>query len=129
MIILHVDDDHQDRAIFAEALKEVNPDIKMITAEDGEKALALLKDGILKANLNYMFLDVTIPLMDGVGLIALIRGNQRLSKVSVYVCSTTTNEKAIMQIEKLGATFIQKKSDYKALVRTLENIFKKTHSV
>jgi CheY-like chemotaxis protein len=123
MIVLHVDDDHENREIFSKALKEVNPEIKMITVEDGVKAFKLLKDGLLTANLNYIFLDVTIPLMDGVALLALIKGNQRLSKVPVYVYSNTNSQKEIMQIETLGARFIQKKNDYKALCENIRQHF------
>jgi CheY-like chemotaxis protein len=123
MIVLHVDDDQDDREIMLEALREVYPAIEMHSAENGIKALSLLKEGLLEKDLNFIFLDIKMPLMDGVALLALIRGNQKLSKVPVYIYSTVNNEKELGQIEMLGAKFIQKNSDYKGLVKTLGEIF------
>jgi CheY-like chemotaxis protein len=124
MIVLHVDDDKDDREILFEALKEINPEIELLTAEDGVKAFNLLKDGLLIKNLNYIFLDVIMPVMDGVALLALIKGNQKLSKVPVYVYTNTSNPKEIEHIKNLGAEFIQKKSDCSALVSTLKHVLK-----
>ena len=41
--LLIVDDDPDDRAFFIDAAKEVDERIECITANDGQKALSLLK--------------------------------------------------------------------------------------
>jgi CheY-like chemotaxis protein len=124
MIILHVDDDPDDRAFLSDAIKEIHPAIKCVQAEDAIQGQKILTEGFLQENVSCIFLDINMPLMDGVELLALIKADQRLSKVPVYVYSTTSNQREVDSIHKLGGKFLQKQSDYKLLVTSLNEILK-----
>jgi CheY-like chemotaxis protein len=122
MIILHVDDDPDDRTFLSDAIKEIHPAIKCVQAEDAIQGQKILTEGFLQENVSCIFLDINMPLMDGVELLALIKADQRLSKVPVYVYSTTSNQREVEYIHKLGGKFLQKQSDYKLLVTSLHEI-------
>jgi CheY-like chemotaxis protein len=124
LIILHVDDDDEDREVFLEAVKEIEPDVHYLSAPDGLKGLRLLTDQLKSQNVNYIFLDINMPLMDGIALLALIKANQKHSKIPVYIYSTTSSEKEIEHIKTLGAHFIPKDTDYRSLVKTLKSVLR-----
>jgi CheY-like chemotaxis protein len=125
MIILHVDDDPEDREIFTEALKEVNANIQCLTSEDGLEAHVQLTDALLVQNLEYIFIDINMPLMDGIALLALIKGDRRLNKIPVYIYTTSKDVTDLAKIKKLGGNYIEKHADFKSLVEKLRSIFSK----
>ncbi|HEY0652631.1 MAG TPA: response regulator [Chryseosolibacter sp.] len=122
MIILHVDDDSDDREVLKEALKEINPEIDCIQAKNGIEGFDILTKGILYKKINCVFLDINMPLMDGIALLALIKGDKRLSRIPVHVYSTTSDEREIAYVKKLGGNFIHKTTQYNKLVKSLKGI-------
>jgi CheY-like chemotaxis protein len=124
MIILNVDDDAEDRQILLEALKTIDPVVDFLEAKDGVEAISLLSEGLLHQKLNCMFIDINMPLMDGIVLLALIKGDQRLSKIPVYIYSTSDNEIEIAKVRSLGAAYIRKQSNFRNLTQTLSSILK-----
>lgn len=122
MIILHVDDDSDDRELLKEALRRINPDIDCVEAKDGIEGYDILSRGILQKNIHCIFLDINMPLMDGIALLALIKGNNKLSRIPVYVYSTTNNEREISYVKKLGGKFIHKSTQFQELVNSLKAI-------
>ena len=63
MVVLNVDDDHEDREFFCDALREIDPSVVCLIAASGMEALALLQDR--DALPDYIFLDINMPMMDG----------------------------------------------------------------
>lgn len=124
MIILHVDDDEEDREIFRRALQEVSPRIECLDAADGLEAFQLLSDAVTLSNLNCMFLDINMPLMDGITLLQRIKKDERLSKIPVYMYSASHNPKELDKIKAFHVEIIAKQSDFKKLARILEPIVK-----
>jgi CheY-like chemotaxis protein len=121
MIILCVDDDPEDREIFFEAVKESHPDVTLITADDGEAAYALLTNP-MTGTPDYIFLDINMPLMDGIKCLTLIKSNKMLKDIPVVVYSTTSNKAEIAKVESLGASFLLKESDYQRLIHNISKI-------
>ena len=64
MTILAVDDDKDDLDLLSEAIREVSPDFDFVTAHNGVEALALLNSDFFDLPA-YIFLDINMPLMDG----------------------------------------------------------------
>jgi CheY-like chemotaxis protein len=126
MIILHVDDDAEDREIFSEAIYEVSSSIQCLTAKDGIEALLLLSGEVTYLNLDYIFLDINMPKMDGIALLAAIKMDKRLSHIPVCILSTTCNEKEIASIKSLGAKYTQKQNDFEKTVSILSSILNLT---
>jgi CheY-like chemotaxis protein len=70
-----------------------------------------------------IFLDISMPGMDGFAVLKHIKRDPKLSKISVVMCSTTPNPKeAEMSLSLGGDRFIRKTSDYKRLVRSLQQV-------
>jgi CheY-like chemotaxis protein len=122
MIILHVDDDAEDREIFSEAVYEVNSSIECLAATDGIEALLLLSGEVTYLKLDYIFLDINMPKMDGIALLKAIKEDKRLNQIPVCMLSTACNEKEIADINSLGAKYIQKQNDFGKTVSMLSSI-------
>jgi CheY-like chemotaxis protein len=121
MKILCVDDDPEDREIFREAARESFPDVVFIEAFDGEAAYDLLTND-LTALPDFIFLDINMPLMDGIKCLALIKGSKKLRDIPVIVYSTTTNKIEIAKVESMGAKFLLKEPDYTKLIEKIAKI-------
>jgi CheY-like chemotaxis protein len=117
MTILFADDDAEDRSIFLEAVRETFPRATFISATNGEEVIAILKKGGKLPD--YIFLDINMPLMGGVECLTLLKSHREFKNLDVIVYSTTTNEKEISTVIRLGARFMLKQVDYKKLVQEL----------
>jgi|SRR5688572_5819537 CheY-like chemotaxis protein len=122
MIILGVDDDHDDLEIFREALREVNGSIECITARNGVEALDLLTDKLLILP-DYIFLDINMPFMDGKQCLQEIKKQEILRDIPVVMYSTTSHANEIDNYLKLGASrFVVKPPTFNKLVETLQQV-------
>jgi len=107
--ILIVDDDEDDQKLFIESVKEVDENIKCVTASDGQEALRLLKDerkGLLP---DYIFLDLRMPRISGKQCLEEIRKEKRLRQIPVFIYTTSTDVGDSIDLKKDGAVhFISK---------------------
>ncbi len=85
MNILNVDDDMDDQAFFSEAVSVVDPLITCINANDGMEGHELLFDGKTYLSLDYIFLDINMPKLNGIELLSIIKKDKRLDKIPVYL--------------------------------------------
>jgi CheY-like chemotaxis protein len=122
MVILNVDDDKEDREMFCEALKEIDPSIDCLTAHSASEALKMLDSG--KHLPNYIFLDINMPVMDGKTCLKRIKKNQKFSRIPIIMYSTTSNQKEIEEYRSLGAQFLVKDISYKRLIQSLRQIIR-----
>ena len=101
-IFFLVDDDVDDQEFFREALNEINPSIKCLTAINGDEALQKLKEwkGPLP---DFIILDLNLPRMNGKKCLVEIKKNNALSEIPVVIYSTTSEKKIIEEMEALGA--------------------------
>jgi len=93
-IILHVDDDPDDRFLVSSVLHSIDPSIKVLEAENGLKAIDLLKKvrstGELPA---LIILDYNMPLMNGMETYKEIRNHPELLAVPVVVLTTFSSRR------------------------------------
>jgi len=119
--VLVADDDADDIALLEEALRELNPLVEIIAAADGVEALKLLKDG---AAPDVVFLDLNMPLKNGLECLRDIGHAQLIPNVPVVVYSTSQNLKDINAANTLGARFYMvKPGTYGALQKLLSHFF------
>lgn len=81
--ILIVEDSPTMRQLLVFALKRMK-DVEIVEARDG-------MDGLRKVtsdNFDLAFVDINMPVMDGLKLISLIRGEQSLSQMPICVITT-----------------------------------------
>jgi two-component system chemotaxis response regulator CheY len=93
--ILIVEDSPTMRQLLVFALKRIK-DVEIVEAQDG-------MDGLRKVTSDHFdlaFVDINMPVMDGLKLISLIRGEENLSAMPICVITTEgaqeDRERAIM---------------------------------
>lgn len=117
------DDDDDDRALFAEALFEVDSTAILTQAEDGKQLMDMLN--ILKNPLpEVVFLDINMPKLDGFECLKIIRNhNGNLKKLNVIMFSTCNKPETIDRAFELGATFYAvKPNSYNDLKSLIKNV-------
>lgn len=108
--LLLVDDDADDRELFVNAVKEVNPNIHCFTANDGQQALDLLKT--LPTLPDLIFLDLRMPRINGRKFLTEIKQQEKLKNVPVVIYSTSREVDEAKDLKKLGAVhFVSKPSN------------------
>jgi CheY-like chemotaxis protein len=117
--VLIVDDDPDDIQISREALIVIDPSILCLTAKDGEDAWEVLKN---EPSLpDYIFADINMPVMDGKEFLIHIKNSTRFKTIPVIIFSTSTNDKEIVELKKLGAKeFIVKPHSFDKLVQSIK---------
>lgn len=100
--ILLADDDEDDRILFLEAVQDLNNDLIIQTASDGQLLLDVLSQSNSLPEL--LFLDINMPCKNGFECLKEIRSAAgELSKVKSIMFSTSSSSLHIMLSHKLGA--------------------------
>jgi DNA-binding response OmpR family regulator len=119
--IMLIDDDADDRALFLDAMNEVDCDMKCITAEDGEVALKMLRDESVAPD--FIFLDLNMPRINGKQCLAEIMRIDHLRKVPVIMYSTTRRSEDVEETKKLGAVhFLTKPILFREICAAIRNV-------
>jgi CheY-like chemotaxis protein len=129
MTILYVDDDPDDRQIFAEAVKSINDGIECAMAQDGLDALSYLGTHELP---DIIFLDINMPLMDGKTCLTEIRGTKETAGIPVVIFTTSNNPAERTECENLGAndfllkpvSFLEMKDILTSILQSSKSFFK-----
>lgn len=117
--ILLADDDEDDTFLFTEALEHIAIEIKLDIAENGIKLMHKLK------NENYIpdliFLDMNMPVKNGLECLTEIRNSAQLREVPVIILSTSVAGYLLESAHKEGANlYIQKPTSFYSLVEVLK---------
>jgi CheY-like chemotaxis protein len=108
--IFIADDDLDDLDIFCEAVAEIDPAIKTITASNGEEALKKLNHPLFPLP-DFIFLDLNMPRLDGKKCLCEIKRNSRLNHIPVVIYTTSKLNNDMEEVQKLGAVhFVTKPS-------------------
>ncbi len=99
---LLADDDEDDRQFFLEALRSIDPAIECIMAKNGKQALTLLQNNFFAVP-DYVFLDLNMPLMNGLKCLEEIKKLPSLMDLPVVLYSTTSEKAVEEQSKKAGA--------------------------
>jgi len=122
--ILIVDDDEDDKQLFIESAKEVNNNIKCVTASDGQEALRLLKDELNPLLPDYIFLDLRMPRISGKQCLEEIRKDNRLRQIPVFIYTTSRDVEDSIELKKKGAVhFISKPANPEDVYYILSTVF------
>lgn len=123
-----IDDDPDDREIFAMALEDAHKSYNCVTAKNGVDALEKLNSNE-KFVPDYIFLDLNMPMLSGKECLKELKKISRLSHVPVIIYSTSSYEKDIEETKQLGASyFLTKPSSIKVLTDILTRIIEKQDS-
>lgn len=106
--ILLIDDDEDDRSLFCESMKEVDPNINCVTCADCIQALSYLKNEA-EVLPHYIFLDLRMPGFSGRKCLEAINAEGRLKHIPVIIYTTSTDEEDAEELRAMGAVhFISK---------------------
>jgi CheY-like chemotaxis protein len=119
MVILYADDDSDDRELFSQAVREIDPEIQIIEVENGLEAITSLATDILP---DLIFLDVNMPLLNGDEALVQIRKDSRLKDLKVVMYSTRIDIKTIPDYIILNAAYVNKPTSYIDTVSTLKEV-------
>jgi len=92
--VLYVEDDAAIRRVCSSYLRKVFSEV--VTANDGEEALALMSQGLP----DLLVTDVRMPVLDGFGLIKKVV--ERYSTIPVIVTSASNDSEALRHAASMG---------------------------
>jgi CheY-like chemotaxis protein len=119
--ILLVDDDIDDQEIFLITMQETGTDVACEFACDGLQALEKLGESAFQPHL--IFIDINMPKMNGIELLAELKQNPRLRETPIYMYSTSDQKEIVSRCLELGASgFMKKNPDITELKREFINL-------
>ncbi|MBW2732787.1 MAG: protein kinase [Deltaproteobacteria bacterium] len=120
--VLIVDDDPETRTIFRTAIKVGFPDTSVVEATDGVQGLDLAKT--TKPDL--MFVDLNMPGMNGLELVASLRADESTHEMELVVVSSNLDTEACRLLGSLGVTtFLAKPVELSQLVDVVRSALKR----
>lgn len=120
--VLIVEDDRPTRHLLREVLKSAG--FSVATAKDGVEALKYLG----RASCDLILLDIWMPRMTGLELLAELRAKQVRPKV-VVMTSDDTPDTLLKAVREQAYHYVAKPVEPKALVELLENVLAATPEV
>lgn len=117
--VLLIDDDVEDCYLFSLLIKEVDPQLQLVTCQQCEEAIACLE----KVLPDLIFLDIHFPLMNGYDCIKIIRDHKVFKHLPVIMYSSSIRTNDISCSYGLGANlFLIKPDDHNELKDSLKKI-------
>lgn len=114
-----VDDDQDDIDLFAEALREVDDQIILVTAYNGQQALDLLLQE--RAKPDHIFLDINMPIMNGIECLEQLNKRKKFPPPIVTIYSTSGKDsKTYDHCIRLGARFLTKPTSFLGLIKAIQ---------
>ena len=120
MMLLLADDDHDDRTFFSDAIADLDMSVNLTLVKDGEELMKLLNDD------NYtiphvIFLDINMPLKNGVECLREIKCNDKLKHIPIVMFTTAYSHQLVNELHSGGVKyFIKKPNNFKQLKLVIE---------
>jgi CheY-like chemotaxis protein len=123
-VILLIDDDIDDVLLLKEALLSINNNCSVLTALDGNKALRGLKEARdnNKTLPNLVVLDISMPIMDGRQLLAILKNEEKLKDLPVVILTTSSNISDINYCKQFDIELITKPFELSELYKIAEKL-------
>jgi CheY-like chemotaxis protein len=100
-VILYIDDDKEHRFIFSECLKSIRPHFECLMAESAEEAIGILENADVEPT--RIFIDMNMPLTDGLKTLAIIKARPSIANVQTYIFSSSERSSYEREAVQLGA--------------------------
>lgn len=118
--ILFSDDDTDDALLFTQAADLMKSSILLSFAEDGEQLMRYLDKESLP---DMIFLDLNMPVKNGIECLREIRGDQKLDNLPIIVYTTSDNPRDINTCFDLKANlYVVKPTSFESIIKTLKKI-------
>ena len=119
--IFLIDDDEDDQLLFKQAIEFINPMLQYDTATNGKIALDRLKSSPSLPDI--IFLDLNMPVMNGLEFLIQIKKEDALSQIPVGIFTTSDVLRDRELTKEFGAQFfLTKSNDFQVLRKKLEQV-------
>lgn len=120
--IVLADDDDDDCDLFHEALDELYIAPRLTIAKDGQQLMNFLQQSDLHLP-DIIFLDVNMPLKNGIECLQDIRDTEKLKDLPVIIFSTSAQEWALEKVYELRASiFVLKPNSFIKLREVIREV-------
>ncbi|PMS19808.1 two-component system response regulator [Trinickia dabaoshanensis] len=120
--ILVVEDDDVDVMTIRRALKEIHVTNPVVRQENGENAIAYLRDP-QNAMPCIILLDLNMPVMSGIEFLEVIKNDEHLKRIPVVVLTTSKEqEDKVDSFNFSVAGYMAKPVDYRQFVDVMRSI-------
>ncbi len=121
--ILHVEDNPDDLMLVELAFRKAGVDVSLETANDGDKAIEKLQNGLGMAPPACVLLDVKLPTVSGLEVLTWIRNQPGLKRMPVIMLTSSLLPDDVNQAYDLGAnSYLIKPPDLDALIGLAKTI-------
>ncbi|GAA0879662.1 response regulator [Algoriphagus jejuensis] len=121
--IFLADDDADDRLFFEDALKELAIPTELTLSRNGLELMSNLETLTHHPPPHVIFLDLNMPLKDGLQCLQEIRNTPKLKDIPVVIFSTTANVDTVNKTYEQGANYyICKPPSFALLVKAIERV-------
>jgi CheY-like chemotaxis protein len=121
-IVLVVEDNADDEAMTLRGLRRSPRPLQIRVAHDGEEALQMLHDGLQP---DLVLMDLKMPRVGGIEVLAAIRDEERTKNVPVVIFSSSDETLDIVRCYERGAnTYIRKPVEFVPFLDCLELLTK-----
>ncbi|MCD9015166.1 response regulator [Parachryseolinea silvisoli] len=110
MTIFYADDDPDDHEVFAMLISSLHPDVKLVTARDGNEAIAILSN--TTERFDAIFLDLNMPLMNGLECLRELRAMDPYKRTPIFLYSTTSEKTEVEMALSAGADKLFVKANF-----------------
>jgi CheY-like chemotaxis protein len=128
--ILLVEDNPGDARLTKEALGGGSGAIHLHVVNDGIEAMAFLRKEGVHSNVpspDFILLDLNMPRMDGLEVLALIKSDERLKTIPTIILTTSSFEGDVRKTYQLQANcFLNKPlqlDDFEAIVKGIKDFW------
>ena len=117
--VLLAEDDEEDVLLFNTVLSELNKEIIVSVATDGNELITFLKQATTLPEM--IFLDLNMPHKNGFECLTEIRGNEKWNNIKIVILSTSSQPQQIETAYKGGADlYLAKPVSYTQFKNMLE---------
>ena len=128
--ILLADDDADDRLFFKEAMEELNVEAMVSFVNDGSQLMYFLNQpGVNLPNI--IFLDINMPVKNGMDCLKEIRNNPRFKDLMIVIYSTSGSDNDVRDAFMNGAdAYLKKPNNFTELKSNLAKVLNSSiHSI
>ena len=119
--ILLIEDDTIEVMKFNKVLKNLDHNHKIVEANNGEEALAILNEKTIVPDI--IVLDLNMPKITGLEFLGILKNNDILKYIPTIIVTTSNNHKDLLECYKLGiAGYILKPLKYDDYVDRIKKL-------
>lgn len=120
--IMLIEDDYVDALTIKRAFRDIKVENELIIAEDGEKALEMLKD--MQEYPQVIILDLNMPKLSGIEFLKIIKKDENFAIIPVVIMTTSKEDEDKLNCYKNGISgYIEKPIDYNEFLEILKIVY------